>query len=291
VYRAILSDFIREEKRIISQDIEWRSASAPDQISLSITGHSLGGSVGCMLAGALQSRGYTIDHVTVFGSPRFTDKAGSEALCQRLPIERIEHVHDPATLSPITIPMPFSDGQFAPLLARYTLLLEPLGDVDKSSLRDSPDKPDSDILQPPVISLAASDDKSSSSSRDDVLASAPAAASKRSAVLSPVGGVKRLLQGILRDPLASLGQLNWRGERVEERAKPQKHKVYAGSDALRRAGSGEGGGGGMLGLPGLGLGLDMTRMGDLLSANWQWHSMHAYLELLKDYKRELYDDE
>jgi hypothetical protein len=57
--------------------------------------------VSCMLAAALQLRGYAIDHVTVFGTPKFTDKKGAVQLVENLPIERVEHVMDPVSISPM----------------------------------------------------------------------------------------------------------------------------------------------------------------------------------------------
>lgn len=54
-----------------------------------------------MVAAALQLRGYTIDHVTVFGTPKFTDKKGALQLVENLPIERVEHVMDPVSISPM----------------------------------------------------------------------------------------------------------------------------------------------------------------------------------------------
>jgi hypothetical protein len=59
------------------------------------------GAVSCLLAAALQGRGYSIDHVTVFGTPKFTDKKGAVRLVETLPIERVEHVMDPVSIAPM----------------------------------------------------------------------------------------------------------------------------------------------------------------------------------------------
>ena len=39
--------------------------------------------------------------MTVFGTPKFTDKKGAAQLVQMLPIERVEHVRDPVSISPM----------------------------------------------------------------------------------------------------------------------------------------------------------------------------------------------
>lgn len=61
------------------------------------------GAVSVLFAAALQSRGYAIDHVTVFGTPKFTDKKGAMQLVGSLPIERVEHVMDPVSISPMVL--------------------------------------------------------------------------------------------------------------------------------------------------------------------------------------------
>ena len=63
--------------------------------------HHSSGAVSCLLAAALQGRGYSIDHVTVFGTPKFTDKKGAVRLVETLPIERVEHVMDPVSIAPM----------------------------------------------------------------------------------------------------------------------------------------------------------------------------------------------
>ena len=59
------------------------------------------GAVSCLFAAALKTRGYDIEHVTVFGTPKFTDKKGAHQLAEMLPIERVEHVNDPVSISPM----------------------------------------------------------------------------------------------------------------------------------------------------------------------------------------------
>ena len=70
-------------------------------ISFFIVYTHFSGAVSCLFAAALKTRGYDIEHVTVFGTPKFTDKKGAHQLAEMLPIERVEHVNDPVSISPM----------------------------------------------------------------------------------------------------------------------------------------------------------------------------------------------
>jgi hypothetical protein len=130
VYRAIFEDFMREEKKILKTFGNQGTDNVENQkLAISVAGHSLGGAVSCMLAGALQTKGYTINHVTLFGTPKFTDSKGALLLVDSLPIERIEHVRDPVSISPMGVPNPFTDN-YSDLEVKALLLLEPV-EMDK----------------------------------------------------------------------------------------------------------------------------------------------------------------
>jgi len=229
VYRAIFEDFMREEKKILKTfGNKGKEDNLENQkMAVSVTGHSLGGAVSCMLAGALQTKGYTINHVTLFGTPKFTDSKGALQLVESLPIERIEHVRDPVSISPMGVPNPFSDN-YSDLEVKALLLLEPL-EMDKITTN--------------IDTVIDNDGKI----RDESI------------------NISKIVSNIISNPLSALSVFDWRGERILEQI--QRHKVYAGSEAKKRTGV-------------------FSRMGDMPSLNWQWHSMIAYHGLLKVYQAE-----
>ena len=62
--------------------------------------------------------------MTIFGSPKFTDKKGAEQIAQsNLRISRFEHVLDPAVFSPIALPQP---GIHSPNCHTFTLSIHSL---------------------------------------------------------------------------------------------------------------------------------------------------------------------
>jgi len=94
VYAAILNDYQRL--------IELNSIEDIDDIS--ITGHSLGGAVGCLIGAALRTNGYNIKHITTFGMPKFTDMIGSirmAFLLSNVEYKRVQHVYDPVGRVPL----------------------------------------------------------------------------------------------------------------------------------------------------------------------------------------------
>jgi len=70
-------------------------------IPISIVGHSLGAAISCIVASMLKINGFTIEKVTCFGSPSFTDIRGAKKVDELVPnITRISMYMDIVRLMP-----------------------------------------------------------------------------------------------------------------------------------------------------------------------------------------------
>ena len=133
VYEAIREDYVewacaQENKRVRAR-VRGSEGSALPLIApevMEVTGHSLGGAVACLLSAALRVKGFTVNRVTTFGMPKFTDMIGSMRmlfLLEDIDFERVQHVYDPIGRVPITGPR--RDSYAHPSTGRL-LLLEPV---------------------------------------------------------------------------------------------------------------------------------------------------------------------
>jgi len=218
--------------------------------TICITGHSLGGAVACLLALGLKGHGYDVDQVTIFGTPKFTDKRGAEQIAQsKLRISRFEHVWDPAVFSPVAMPQPEKiamgmtvgrnifgglAGAAVGSLAGIAMT-DVYSDLDKNTLiLLEPLSPANAWVPPP-------DSNGNSNSLNN----------EQAPPIAFVGGALSLL----------VGSGGADGDRVTR----GPHRVVAGKDAASRASI-------------------VARLRDLPGVDWRWHSMHAYHDLLRQYR-------
>lgn len=106
-----------------------REEEKDDACPLLITGHSMGGCVGILLALALHNVGVKIEKVVTFGMPKFCNAAGAGILTT-FPIILVEHCKDPICIEPpLSLPKirpnPFVQLDFFTALQNKLLLLVP----------------------------------------------------------------------------------------------------------------------------------------------------------------------
>ena len=118
VYLSILED--------LPPFVFEKFASDGRKIELSLTGHSLGGVISCLLGAAFCTRGIDVKRITVFGMPMFTDIKGTAKLAN-LSIERVQHLYDPIGLGPVV-----SNIDLVHVVASKEIFLK-LDDVEEKS--------------------------------------------------------------------------------------------------------------------------------------------------------------
>jgi hypothetical protein len=84
---------------------EWLPPDAKKQEwRISLTGHSLGEAVACVLGMLLCSNSYVVSELVTFGQPMVTNLEGATLWHSRLPLIRIVNDRDPVALMPPTLP-------------------------------------------------------------------------------------------------------------------------------------------------------------------------------------------
>ena len=280
VSRAIMADFLSEEKRLndlalgIDPALADNNSSSPSAVtsysatssrnisavppalskSIAITGHSLGGAVACLLALRLKGHGYNIEQVTIFGSPKFTDKRGAEQIAQSgLTISRFEHVLDPAVFSPMALPQP--EKIALGVTMGRNILGGLAGSVVGSLAGIAMTDVYADLHENTLVLL-------------EPMTPVPPPASE-----SSTGGDKTASNGDLLPPVAFVGgalsMLVGSGGAEGDGVTRGPHRVYAGKDTVSRS-------------------QVIPRLRDLPAVDWRWHSMHSYHDLLQQLRDKYY---
>jgi len=83
-----------------ARELVWRVVfRLRDEYKTIITGHSMGGAVGLIMAMYLADMGFPVERVVTFGQPRVTDKEGIEVF-GHVPLLRVTHKYDLVSLLP-----------------------------------------------------------------------------------------------------------------------------------------------------------------------------------------------